>query len=58
MIANLEFTFSQHDETVRRAEANYALVSQSTTKKTYDSQQPPRRRLWETLRRLAGPAAA
>lgn len=58
MIANLEFTFSQHDETIRRSEANYTLISQSATRKTDDSQQPPRRSLWELLRRLAGPAAA
>jgi len=58
MIANLEFTFSQHDQTVRRAEANYALISASATKKTEDSQRPYRRTLWELLRRLAGPAAA
>ena len=58
MIADLEFTFSQHDETVRRAEANYALISKSATTKTSASQQPPRRTLWGFLRRLAGPAAA
>jgi hypothetical protein len=58
MIANLEFTFSQHDETIRRAEANYALINQSATKQSDHSQRPPRRTLWEFLRRLAGPAAA
>jgi hypothetical protein len=58
MIANLEYTFSQHDQTVRRAEANYALISASATKRTDDSQRPSRRTLWEFLRRLAGPAAA
>jgi hypothetical protein len=58
MIADLEFTFSQHDETVRRAEANYALLSGSAPRKSDHPQQPPRRWLWEMLRRLAGPAAA
>jgi hypothetical protein len=58
MIGNLEFTFSQHDETVRRAEANYALISASAPKQSDHSQRPPRRTLWEMLRRLAGPAAA
>jgi hypothetical protein len=58
MIGNLEFTFSQHDETVRRAEANYALISVSAPKQSDRSQRPPRRALWEMLRRLAGPAAA
>jgi hypothetical protein len=58
MIANFEFTFSQHDETVRRAEANYALISAAVSKQSDQSQRPPRRTLWEMLRRLAGPAAA
>ena len=58
MIANLEYTFSQHDKTVRRAEANYAFISASATKKSDESQQPSRKTLWEFLRRLAGPAAA
>jgi hypothetical protein len=58
MIADVEFTFRQHDQTVRRAEASYALISAFATKKTDDSQRPPRRTLWEVLRRLAGPAAA
>jgi hypothetical protein len=58
MIADLEFTFSQREETVRRAEANYARSSASAPKQSDHSQKPPRRTLWETLRRLAGPAAA
>jgi hypothetical protein len=58
MIANFEYTFSQHDETVRRAEANYALISTSAPKQSDHSQRPPRRSLWQMLRRLAGPAAA
>jgi hypothetical protein len=58
MIANVEFTFSQHDETVRRAEANYALTSASAPRESNHSQRPPRRSLWAMLRRLAGPAAA
>jgi hypothetical protein len=58
MIATFELTFSQHDETIRRAEANYALISGSATKKPDESPQPPRRTLWELLRRLVGPAAA
>ena len=58
MLADLEFAFSQHDETIRRAEANYARMSASTTKKPDTTQPPPRGRLVELLRRLAGPAAA
>jgi hypothetical protein len=58
MIANLDLTISQHEATVRRAEANYALISASSTKHSDESQRPPRRTLWEFLRRLAGPAAA
>jgi hypothetical protein len=58
MIANVDYIFSQHDHTVRRAEANYALVSAPAPKKTKRLQRPPRRTLWQLLRRLAGPAAA
>jgi hypothetical protein len=58
MLADFEFAFSQHDETVRRAEANYALIRTSTTKKPDSTQRPPRGKLVELLRRLAGPAAA
>jgi len=58
MLANLEFAFSQHDATIRRAEATYALMSASATKKPDTTQRPPRGKLLELLRRLAGPAAA
>ena len=58
MLADLEFAFSQHDATIRRAEANYALISASTTKKPDAAPRPPRGKLVELLRRLAGPAAA
>ena len=58
MLADFEFAFSQHDATIRRAEANYALISASTMKKPDTTQRPPRGKLLELLRRLAGPAAA
>jgi hypothetical protein len=58
MLANFEFAFSQHDATIRRAEANYASIGASATTKPYTTQRPPRGKLLELLRRLAGPAAA
>jgi hypothetical protein len=58
MLAEFEFKFDQHETTIRRAEANYALISPSTTKQTDTSQRPPRGKLLGLLRRLAGPAAA
>lgn len=58
MLANFEFAFSQHDATIRRAEANYALIGASATKQPDTTQRPPRGKLLELLRRLAGPAAA
>jgi hypothetical protein len=58
MLADFEYTFSRHDETIRRAESNYALIKESTTKTRDTTQRPPRGKLLELLRRLAGPAAA
>lgn len=58
MLAEFEFKFDQHETTIRRAEANYALLSASATKKTDTQQQPPRGKVLGLLRRLTGPAAA
>lgn len=58
MLAEFEFKFDQHETTIRRAEANYALLSASATKKTDTPQQPPRGKVLGLLRRLTGPAAA
>ena len=58
MLAEFEFKFDQHETTIRRAEANYALLDASATKKTDTPQQPPRGKLFGLLRRLTGPAAA
>lgn len=58
MLAEFEFKFDQHETTIRRAEANYALLSASATKKTDKPQQPPRGKVLGLLRRLTGPAAA
>jgi hypothetical protein len=58
MLAEFEFKFDQHETTIRRAEANYALISASATKKTDTSQLPPRGKLTGLLRRLTGPATA
>ncbi len=58
MLANFEFAFSRHDATIRRAEANYALIGASAPKQPDTTQRPPRGKLVELLRRLAGPAAA
>jgi hypothetical protein len=58
MLADFEFAFSQHDVTIRRAEANYALLGASATKKPDTTHRPPRGKLLELLRRLAGPATA
>lgn len=58
MLANFEFAFSQHDATIRRAEAKYALIGASATKQPDTTQHRSRGKLLELLRRLAGPAAA
>lgn len=59
MLADLEYTFSQHEETARRAEANAALIAATRPMHRARPQARPRRRLWDWLRRLTGtPATA
>ncbi|MFL5686443.1 MAG: hypothetical protein ACJ77D_10360 [Chloroflexota bacterium] len=57
MLADLEFRFSQHEDTIRRAEANARLQAAlaSTTSTTTEPKQP-RRGISLILRRLAGTA--
>jgi hypothetical protein len=57
MLADFEYKFSQHDETVRRAEAKARLLSELTAS-AERSQDRPTARLSTLLRRLAGTAAA
>jgi hypothetical protein len=56
MIADFEFTFSQHDETIRRAESNARLLAQLSSHRSAEPTTPdrPQRRLSTLLRRLAG----
>jgi hypothetical protein len=59
MLADFEYRFNQHEETVRRAEANARLqealaVSRQASNADIDR---PYRRLSTLLRRLAGTAA-
>ena len=58
MLADFEYRFSQHEETVRRAEANVRLqeaIAASRRASTGDIDRP-HRRLSTLLRRLAGTA--
>ena len=59
MLADFEFRFSQHDETVRRAESNARLLAELTPMRSAsrDEAGRPQRRLSALLRRLAGTAA-
>ena len=58
MLADFEFRFSQHDDTIRRAEANARLVAELTAHRSTsrDDVDRPQRRLSALLRRLAGTA--
>ena len=58
MLADFEYRFSQHEETVRRAEAKVRLqeaIAASRQASTVDIDRP-HRRLSTLLRRLAGTA--
>jgi hypothetical protein len=57
MLADFEFKFSQHDETIRRAEAKARLLSELTAS-AERRQDRPTERLSTLLRRLAGTASA
>ncbi len=56
MLADLEFKFNQHDETIRRGESNARLLAALTPQRTTADQERPQRRLSTLLRRLAGTA--
>jgi hypothetical protein len=59
MIADIDFKFSQHDETVRRAERNARLMEALATEPATSPAEPNRRKVAALLRRIAGtPAAA
>jgi hypothetical protein len=57
MLADFEFKFSQHDETIRRAEAKSRLLSELTPAPAERSPDRPTARLATLLRRLAGTSA-
>jgi hypothetical protein len=59
MLADFEFRFSQHDETIRRAESNARLLAELTPDRPASSTGNDRtpRRLTTLLRRLGGTAA-
>jgi hypothetical protein len=59
MLADFEYRFSQHDETVRRAESTARLLAELTPHRpsSRDDADRPQRRLSTLLRRLAGTAA-
>lgn len=58
MLADFEYRFSQHDETIRRAESNARLLAELTPHRPVSSTDTdrPQRRLQTLLRRLAGTA--
>ena len=56
MLADLEFKFDQHEETIRRAESNARLMVALTPHRPTSDQERPQRRLSTLLRRLAGTA--
>lgn len=56
MLADFEYKFSQHDETVRRAESNARLLAALTPDRSARDAERPQRRLSTLLRRLAGTA--
>ncbi|HSL77197.1 MAG TPA: hypothetical protein VK867_09640 [Candidatus Limnocylindrales bacterium] len=59
MLADFEFRFSQHDETIRRAESKARLLAELTGDRgtSANDTDRPQRRLSTLLRRLAGTAA-
>jgi hypothetical protein len=58
MLADFEFKFSQHDETIRRAEAKARLLAELMQASAERRQDRPTERLSTLLRRLAGTASA
>ena len=57
MLADFEYRFSRHDETIRRAESNARLLAESTPDRPVSTDSDrPQRRLQTLLRRLAGTA--
>jgi hypothetical protein len=56
MLADLEFKFDQHEETIRRAESNARLLAALTPARPTPDAERPARRLSTLLRRLAGTA--
>lgn len=59
MLADFEYRFSQHEDTIRRAESNARLHSALTsTSPTGTEPKRPRRGISLILRRLAGTAVA
>jgi hypothetical protein len=58
MLADFEYRFNQHDETIRRAEANARLQSAIAASRPAAAPETgrPQRRLSTILRRLAGTA--
>jgi hypothetical protein len=57
MLADFEYKFSQHEETIRRAEAKARLLSELTASGERSPERPTAR-ISMLLRRLAGTAAA
>lgn len=58
MIADFEYRFNQHEETIRRAETNARLLAALTPEASPRSEKRPTERLTTILRRLAGTAAS
>ena len=57
MLADLDQIFSQHDVTIRRAEANYALNEARRAGKPAPPMEQPIHRISQALRRLVGSPA-
>jgi uncharacterized alpha-E superfamily protein len=56
MLADFEYKFNQHDETIRRAESTARLLAALTAVRSTPDADRPQRRLSTLLRRLAGTA--
>jgi hypothetical protein len=56
MLADFEFKFNQHDDTIRRAESNARLLTALSPRRPTQDADQPQRRLSTWLRRLAGTA--
>ena len=57
MLADFEYKFNQHDDTIRRAEANAHLLAALTPEPSGRDVDRPTGRFATLLRRLAGTAA-